>query len=365
MNRRLPNTYPLLLPLSWIYGGMVNFRNFLFDHHLLKSHAFPVPVISVGNITVGGTGKTPHIEYLLSLLGDKFRPAVLSRGYLRKTKEFLISHEGSGVKDIGDEPLQIKRKYPGAIVAVDRDRVHGIKRLLERDEKPGVILLDDAYQHRYVDPGLNILLVDYHRPLSRDYLLPAGRLREPAREKHRAHIVVVTKCPEKLTAMDRRIFLNEMRPFPYQLVFFSTFRYEEPRAVFAGEAPSVSRAGLRKEKTEILLVTGVANSRPLKRHIRGIHSRFIEIKFGDHHTFSPTDIQKIIQTFRKLPHTNKIILTTEKDAMRFREAGLPGEIRKAIYYIPVRVDILFNDSSIFTRQILDYARKNKRNFGLY
>lgn len=201
-----------LLPLSWIYGAAVRLRNTLFEVGILKSRAFDIPMISVGNITIGGTGKTPHVEYLVRLLKDRFNVAVLSRGYKRKSRGFVLAGADSTVRDIGDEPYQMKTKFPGITVAVDKDRCHGVDRLTDDNtaEDIDVILLDDAFQHRYVKPGINILLVDYHRLIIYDKLLPAGRLREPLSGKNRADIVIVTKCPKGLKPMEFRVITKAM-----------------------------------------------------------------------------------------------------------------------------------------------------------
>ena len=209
-----------LLPLSWIYGIGVKLRNTLFSIGILKTRSFDVPVIAVGNITVGGSGKTPHVEYLTRLLKNTFRTAVLSRGYKRKSSGFVQATAETTMPEIGDEPFQMKQKYPDVIVAVDKNRCHGIDTLVENDKDIDVILLDDAFQHRYVKPGINILLVDYHRLIIYDKLLPAGRLREPLSGKNRADIVIVTKCPKGMKPMEYRVITKAMNLYPYQKLFF-------------------------------------------------------------------------------------------------------------------------------------------------
>ena len=216
-----------LYPLSWIYGLGVDLRNWLFHIGVLKAKSYPVPVICVGNITAGGTGKTPHIEYLVELLKDRYSIAVLSRGYKRKTKGFVLADDRVSAVDIGDEPFQIKSKYPDVTVAVDENRCEGIERLLAMEHRPDVILLDDAYQHLYVKAGLNILLVNNNRIITEDALLPAGLLREPVAGRLRAHVVVLTKCPADMSPIDFRIRSRQMNLFPYQQLFFSTFKYKD------------------------------------------------------------------------------------------------------------------------------------------
>ena len=225
-----------LLPLSWLYGLGVRFRNWLFDVGIKKSQAFDIPVISVGNITVGGSGKTPHVEYLVRLLKDKARVAVLSRGYKRKGKGFILADENTTMEEIGDEPFQMHRKFPDVAVAVEKKRVKGIELLQENPATKDVevIVLDDAFQHRHVKPGINILLVDYHRLFIYDKLLPAGRLREPVSGKRRADIVIVTKCPKDLKPMEYRVLTKALDLFPYQGLYFTTINYRAPQYVFGG-----------------------------------------------------------------------------------------------------------------------------------
>ena len=232
------NCYDILLyPFSLVYGLIVWLRNTLFDLQIIRSAEFPIPVISVGNITVGGTGKTPHTEYLVDLLKEEFRVATLSRGYRRKTRSFILAGADPDVWEIGDEPVQIKNKYPETEVAVDRKRVNGIRQLLKRIPDLDVILLDDGYQHRYVKPGLSILLIDFNRPIWSDHLLPAGRLREPAYEKRRANIILITKCPDRLKPIERRIIVKDLKLYPFQHLYFTKLTYGQPVPVFSSSDP--------------------------------------------------------------------------------------------------------------------------------
>ncbi|MDO4802473.1 MAG: tetraacyldisaccharide 4'-kinase, partial [Prevotellaceae bacterium] len=220
---------PKYLPLSWGYGLAVFLRNELFDLGILKSQEFDIPIIGVGNITVGGTGKTPCVEYLIRLLKDDCKVAVLSRGYKRKTKGYVLANDNTPATDIGDEAFQIKQKFPEVIVAVDEKRVDGIKHLLQLNPKPDVVILDDCYQHRYVKPGINILLMDYNNMPDKDKLLPAGRLREPVSSRIRADIIIVTKCPADLKPIDFRVLTKEVGVYPYQRVYFSSIQYQALR----------------------------------------------------------------------------------------------------------------------------------------
>ena len=251
-----------LRPLSWLYGLVVGCRNMLFEMGILKSRSFIVPVISVGNITVGGTGKTPHVEYLIRLLKDIAKVAVLSRGYKRKSHGFVLAGKETTMSDIGDEPFQMLQKFPDITVAVDKKRTRGIDKLTSGEYVDGidVVLLDDAFQHRYVKPGINILLVDYHRLVIYDELLPSGRLREPVKGKDRADIVIITKCPTDLKPMEFRVITKAMGLYPYQQLYFSTHEYEAPRPVFPETAKPDKLAGLTDLKGKnILLLTGIAS----------------------------------------------------------------------------------------------------------
>ena len=354
-----------LLPFTLIYGFITGVRNLLFDLKILKEKEFSLPIISVGNITVGGTGKTPHIEYLIRILKDKFNVAVLSRGYKRNTKKFLLVSNRSTYNEVGDEPMQIQKKYPGIKVAVDRKRVNGVKNLINSFKNLDVILLDDAFQHRYVKPGLSILLVDYSYPLKNDLILPAGRLRERSIERKRAHIIIVTKCPSDITPVEKERLKKELILFPSQHVFFTTINYEDLSPVFNKNEQIISCDHCKNEKYNLLLVTGIANPQPLKNHLQSYFDIISEIHFPDHHAFNEKDIIKIKDDFEKLPGKNKIILTTEKDAIRLQNfSNIAGSLAKAIYFIPIRVEFPGNQKIEFNRLIQYYVRENKRDNNL-
>ena len=290
-----------LLPLSWFYGLGANFRNFLFEVGILKCRAYKTPVISVGNITVGGTGKTPHVEYLVRLLQDKVRVAVLSRGYKRKSSGFVLAGKDTPMEQIGDEPFQMKQKFPDVTIAVDKKRTRGIERLTseEADGKAiDVILLDDAFQHRYVKPGINILLVDYHRLIIYDKLLPAGRLREPLKGKNRADIVFVTKCPKELKPMEFRVITRAMGLFPYQHLYFSTLEYDQLRPAFK-EASAGTMSRLAEQN--VLLLTGIASPRQLLEDLKPEAMSITPLAFPDHHKFRRKDIRRLNETFEAMP----------------------------------------------------------------
>ena len=349
-----------LLPLSWCYGLGVRLRNTLFEMGILKSRSFKVPVISVGNITVGGTGKTPHVEYLARLLKGQYRVAVLSRGYKRKSKGFVLADSKTTMPEIGDEPYQMKQKFPEVTIAVDKNRCHGIDLLTEQDQKLDVILLDDAFQHRYVKPGVNILLVDYHRLIIYDTLLPAGRLREPLNGKDRADIVIVTKCPKDLKPMEYRVITKSMNLYPYQQLFFTTLVYDELKPIFTdnkGARPTLSEL----KDVHTLLLTGIASPRQLEHDLSPLTPHLSPLTFNDHHQFSKKDILLINETFASMS-APKCIITTEKDTTRLQTVeGLSDEVRQNIYVLPVRIQFMLEQEETFNKYITSYVLKNSRN----
>ena len=349
-----------LRPFSWLYGFGVAVRNTMFEIGVLKSRSFDVPVISVGNITIGGTGKTPHVEYLVKLLSERFRVAVLSRGYKRKTHGFVMADADATAATVGDEPCQMKRKFPDITVAVDKKRCRGIERLTEGENGGNidVIILDDAFQHRYVKPGINILLVDYHRLIIYDTLLPAGRLREPLSGKNRADIVIVTKCPAELKPMDFRVITKAMGLYPYQHLYFTTLAYGALRNVFTSEEKQLESI---EPDTSVLLLTGIASPRQmtydLQAHTHNIHP----LTFGDHHAFTAHDIRRINEAFAALPQ-GSIIITTEKDAERLRGLeGLDTAVRDNLYALPVSIKFMLGQGETFDENIKGYVFKNSRN----
>ncbi|MDD5814280.1 MAG: tetraacyldisaccharide 4'-kinase [Bacteroidales bacterium] len=351
-----------LLPLSFLYGMGVRFRNMLFDTGILESRSFPVPVISVGNITVGGAGKTPHVEYLIRLLCETKRVSVLSRGYKRRTKGYLLASSSSTSLELGDEPYQMYLKYGRQVhVAVSANRCEGIERLCSDPETKDtdVILLDDAFQHRYVKPGVNILLVDYHRLIVYDKLLPAGRLREPKDGKRRADIVIVTKCPPDLRPMDFRVITKALNLYPYQKLFFTTIEYGDLIPLFSN-----SRSLALSEITsdyEVLVLSGIASPQHLLCDIQKHTENVIPMTFRDHHLFTPKDIARINNTFDSLS-SKRIIITTEKDAARLVGLdGLSDDVRNHIYALPIKTTFLLEQQEQFDEFILSYVLKNSKD----
>ncbi|PKP18598.1 MAG: tetraacyldisaccharide 4'-kinase, partial [Bacteroidetes bacterium HGW-Bacteroidetes-21] len=288
----------------------------MFSWGILRSTEFRIPVICVGNITVGGTGKTPHVEYVSSLLKDNYRLAVVSRGYKRKTKGYYEVSGISSAWQAGDEPLQIKRKFPMVRVITDGNRCRAINKLLKQDSPPEVVILDDAFQHRYVKPGLSILLTDYNRLLTRDYIMPYGYLRESSSMKRQAGIIIVTKTPENIPPINRRLVEKEIAPLPYQYLFFTTIKYNNPVAL-EENAEIKFKVSFESKKYDILLISGIANPETLLTHVRKYARILKHMPFPDHHNFSEKDINGIVDQFNSFSLSpEKIIVTTEKDAIR-------------------------------------------------
>lgn len=373
MNRSGRNNWRrVLCPFAWLYGLVIWIRNSLYDQGLISSKSFNIPIISVGNITVGGTGKTPHVEYLTELLGDEYEVATLSRGYKRKTRDFRIASDSSIASEIGDEPMQIKQRFPEITVAVDRKRVRGVKMLMKLEPPIDLILLDDAYQHRSLKPGFSILLIDYSRPLDRDHLIPAGLLREPAVNRNRSNIILVTKSPERIKPIELREYVNKLGLCMGQHLYFTTIKYGNMVPVY----PDVSAKKLQWFKEHIgavLIVAGIVNPRALRQFARSINTNISEIYYPDHHRYRPKNIDRITELYHELKEEPKLkeerkevlVLTTEKDAMRFREHMPEQSVRDYFYAVRIHVHFLNNDKDEFDQQIKSYVSSNKRSSILY
>jgi tetraacyldisaccharide 4'-kinase len=338
----------LLFPFSLLYGLVVRVRNLMYDLGWLRSHDFPVPIISVGNITVGGTGKTPHIEYLIRLLSPRYRVGVLSRGYGRRTRGFRWVEVQSAFSEAGDEPCQIKRKFPEVMVAVDERRVHGVHRLLSQALAPQVILLDDAFQHRSLKPGLSLLLVDARRTLAGDCLLPTGRLREPVSGVARADVVVVTKMPDGATDAEKGRTLASCCVPEGKSFCFSTLRYADPYVL-----QGMSSLEGDPAHTGVLLVSGIARPELFVRWARDHYREVAECLYPDHYPFTLRDIDGISDKFASMREP-KIILTTEKDAVRLRDI-LPQPLRNRCFVLPVEVAFLPGQGPSFDSLVLQFV----------
>jgi tetraacyldisaccharide 4'-kinase len=334
----------ILFPFSLIYNAITSIRNGAYDKGILPSRSFDFPIIVVGNLNVGGTGKSPHIEYLIRLLNKKYKIAVLSRGYKRKSKGYQLADENSTAAQLGDEPFQFYRKFKDILVAVDTNRVNGIISLRRLNDPPEIILLDDAFQHRSVKAGLFILLTSFDDLYVDDLVLPSGTLRENRKGARRADIIIVTKCPLNISKEDRLKISKKLKLKKHQLIFFSTIVYSESLIGVNGEL-SVSKLN----EFKVLLVTGIANSKPLEQYLESLNIDFLHLKYRDHYSFSKLDKEKINRKFEGMKGNKKIILTTEKDYVRAFSNG-----NEHFYYLTILSKIL--DEEAFNEEILNYVR---------
>lgn len=350
----------LLWPFSLLYGLVVGLRNCLFNWGVLPSESFDVPVVSVGNITVGGTGKTPISEYLIRVLKGNYKVGLLSRGYKRKSNGYKLLTSHSLPSEVGDEPYQIKRKFPEIMVAVDADRRRGIRNMLsEQTGKPDIIVLDDAYQHRYVRPTVSILLIDYNRMITEDHLLPMGQLREPVSSKSRANIIVITKCPVDLKPIEFRLIRKNLKLYAYQSLFFTTLTYGDFQPLF----PSSVNCPLTQKNVKnfsALVVTGIASPYTFEVYLKNYVKEIVSLNYSDHHNFSESDLKRIEKEFEKIENKQKIILTTEKDAVRLmNDSHFPKSLMKYIYYVPLYVKFLREEGADFDEKLFEHLELNK------
>ena len=337
----------VLIPFSLLYGGIIKIRNWLFDRNILRSAKFNFPLICVGNLAVGGTGKTPMVEYLIKLLEKKYKVATLSRGYKRKTKGFFIADDKTTSEDIGDEPMQMHNNFPDVTVAVAEERVMGIPQLLYEKPATQVIILDDAFQHREVNAGFNILLTDSKNLYTQDLLLPAGSLRDVKSSSGRADLIIVTKCELGLRDQEKQNIIQQLKPLDRQKIYFTTIEYKSPFHLFSKKEYQLDR------NCSVLLVTGIANPEPMKEVFRDFVSGYQILKFRDHHNFNQEDIKQIKDKFSKIDGDNKIIVTTEKDAVRLMKFEKELE-NLPIYVLPISHHFLFDDASKFEKDILTF-----------
>lgn len=350
----------LLAPIAFIYWLVTSLRNWMFNIGLLSQRKFEhLTVITVGNISMGGTGKTPFTEHIVRLLKEDNHVAILSRGYRRKTSGYRLATMESTVSEIGDEPYQMKQKFPDVAVGVDAKRTRGIERMMQDiDPRPDVFVLDDAFQHRYVKPDIAILLVDYNNLITKDHIFPIGRLREPLNAKDRANIVVVTKCPQDVKPIDLRIMGKELNLYPYQSLFFTTINYQNVTALFPEDAKELADADLKDYAA--VTVSGIAKPELFEQHVKGLCKKTTEIRYADHHNFKKRNYKKMMEEMANFGEMNSIVLTTEKDAMRMKcDENLPQEIKSKIYYIPLETKLV-NNEELFNKQIRDYVNKNKQ-----
>jgi len=343
----------LLLPISLLYGLVIIIRNFLYDKKIFHSASFNLPIVCIGNLAMGGTGKSPMVEYLIELLQDNFRIAILSRGYKRKTRGYALANENTNALDIGDEPMQFHKKFPQVTVAVGEERVVAIPHILQDKPETQAIILDDAFQHRSIQAGLNILLTVYNDLFTDDFFFPTGDLRDQRSSAKRAEVIVVTKCPSGLAEDEKEKITQRLKMNDTQRTFFSTIEYQAPYHIITKDKKPFSG------KDDILLVYGIANPQPLKEYISESAAEYEEMSYSDHHIFSIDDLKDINKRFGKMQSSNKLILTTEKDAVRFLKfkeqlMNLP------LYVLPVKHAFLFNEADEFNRIIIDFIEGFKK-----
>lgn len=345
----------LLAPISWLYAIALNIRHWLYDFGILKSKSFSVPTICIGNLALGGTGKTPHTEYLIRFLKDKANIAVLSRGYGRKSKGFVLADENMSYEQIGDEPLLYHLKFNDITVAVDENRPDGVERLMRLEKTPEVILLDDAYQHRKIKPGLNILLTEYFNIYKNDALVPAGHLRDVKSAAKRADIIIVTKSPRVLLPYDKRDVINLINAKPYQKVFFTYIDFQPLKPI-----NQTAKDTNLPDMKSVYLFCGIANPYPLEDHLKRKYNTLITNYYDDHHDFTNSDIDVILDGYDSVIGKNKIIVTTEKDLMRLTNSSLINRFDNVpLFTIPI--EVRFNDEKeeeTFKYLILNYVGKN-------
>lgn len=346
----------LLFPLAFLYTAIMVVRNKLYDWGAFKSIDYDVPLISVGNLSVGGTGKTPHIEYLIRLLHEQYGVAVLSRGYGRRTSGYRMATTGSAAEEIGDEPRQFKQRFRDIAVAVSENRMLAIPQVLMDVPRTDVILLDDAYQHRGVIPGMSILLTDYNDPFTRDFILPAGRLREPRSAYKRADVIIVSKCPPHMTPRMRQAIIQEIKPLDHQQVFFSYIRYHHPYATF-----NINHRIELTPDMEILLICGVAAPEAIEQYLETKVKVVRRKIFPDHHNYDRYDLETMKEIFNNMESGKKIIVTTEKDAMRLHShRGWVVQNKMPLYSLPIEVDFFEPDKAMFNNMVADYVERTKK-----
>jgi tetraacyldisaccharide 4'-kinase len=349
---------PLLYPISLLYGIIVWLRNKLYDAGFISSIQFNVPVVSVGNLSTGGTGKTPHIEYLIRLLQYEYKVATMSRGYKRRTTGFYLAKEGTDATMIGDEPMQFHHKFPDVCVSVCEDRMTGIPRLLGEQPDIDIVLLDDAFQHRSVKPGLNILIVDFAKPFYQDYILPFGSLREGRKAYKRADIIIVSKCPPQFNDALRQEMIGKINPLPHQKVYFSYIAYDVMTDFFTGEIFT------QPNKANIVMVSGIAKPEPMLEHLRSIATDVHLLRYPDHHYFTAANLEEIKQTIINWDISEKIIVTTEKDAARLaiHKAEL-AQWNVRIAVLPIMIKFIGNEAS-FNHEVNNYIFREKEEMNM-
>lgn len=344
----------LLAPAAALYKTGVKFRHRLFDWGVLKSERFDIPVVCIGNITVGGTGKTPMAEMIIAFMSQMHNVALLSRGYGRRTKGYLEVRTDSHYRDVGDEPLQIKLKFPDTVVVVCEKRTEGIRRIRAEHPEIDLILMDDGFQHRYVEPKVNVVMIDATRPIQHDKMLPQGTLRDLPEMLHRAHYFVVTKCPEKMAPIDRRILRKVLIQVAYQRVYFTRFECFPPQPLYPetdGE-PETLMAG-----RQVIAMSGIGNPGPFVASLRERFEVVAELVFDDHHVYRVRDMKTIAALLEKYP--DAAIVTTEKDAVKLiHRDKIPEPIRSRLYYLPINISFIEDSATDFLQKLEEDVRGN-------
>ncbi|MBC7903661.1 MAG: tetraacyldisaccharide 4'-kinase [Gemmatimonadaceae bacterium] len=353
MNFNIPFLRPiriLLFPFSLVYWLAIFIRNKMFDNGLLNTHRFNIPIICVGNVATGGTGKSPMVEYIVKTLKDHIKLATLSRGYKRKTSGYALANNYSTALEIGDEPMQFHLKFPDVAIAVGEERAEAIPQILHDHPDTRVIILDDAFQHRTVEAGLNIVLTDQNNLYSRDWYLPTGDLRDEKRSAKRADIIVVTKCKPDLSLKEKVEIEQELDLREGQQIFFTCIRYGMPYHLLTKNTEYIS------PETEVLLVTGIANPAPLKMMLDENAKTYYELAYNDHHIFTIDDLNDVIKRFEGINAEQKMIVTTEKDAVRL--VKFEKELLKLpIYAVPIEQQFLFNEGTRFNSLIGTFIKE--------
>ena len=339
----------LLFPFSFIYGRITAMRNLLFDYGIFKSQSYTIPIICIGNLSVGGTGKTPHTQYIINLLKQDYKVAILSRGYGRKSSNLQFVEITSNAFEVGDEPLQLKQNNPECLVVVEKNRNKGVKQILNDFPETEVILLDDGYQHRWIKAGFNILITPFSSPYYKDYLMPVGKLRESKKGVSRANAVIFSKTPENTNPTLKKGMLERLHLFAHQEAYFSGIEYHRFKCIN-------NNTELEENNPySITLVSGIANTNPLIKYLEEKGHSINHLKYSDHHNYSSNDIETILAEYTADKSIKKLILTTEKDATKLKQF-LPHFKDVNFYYIPIEIKI--DQSKKFKNQILDYVEKN-------
>jgi len=339
----------LLFPFSVLYGCIIIIRNWLFNKKIFKSASFNFPVICVGNLVVGGTGKSPMVEAIVNLLKSHYKIGIISRGYKRRTKGYIIANSHTTSLEIGDEPMQFHLKFPDVAVAVGEERLVAIPQLLHAKPETQVIILDDAFQHRSVQAGCNILLTEYNNLFVHDFFFPTGDLRDQKASYKRAEIIVVTKCAFDLSVEEKNEIIKQINPLPHQHIFFTAIQYGVPYHIIHGEKHTIY-------EDEVLLVCGIANPAPLEQYLSAHCAAYYLQDYSDHHIYSIADINDMVRKFHKIAATNKCILSTEKDAVRllkFKDilSSLP------FYILPISTVFLFHEEEAFKNLLVQFIQQ--------